>query len=342
MASVAYSQGVNPLMRAAIRAALAQDWIVRLAGRKRSSGPDQALDRQVAAVLEYQRLARLPPLETLEPAAARALVAEQLGAADLPNEAMGEILDTTVGEHRIPVRAFVPRDAGPGWIVWFHGGGGVIGSIAEAEPVTRYLAARTRCTVASVGYRLGPEHPHPAALEDARDAWEALVQRVPPGGRVAVGGDSFGGYLAAQVDRFAREAGERRPDLQILVYPILDFTLSRPSVDRLGEGYLLTRSMMQWFRAHYMGDDTDYPAASPWFWDDVSGAAPAIVVTAGYDPLVEEGDAWATRLAEAGVAVRHLQHPSLVHGFMGLAGVVRAGRAAVDQLCAEIVAAMAG
>ena len=217
----------------------------------------------------------------------------------------------------------------------------MIGSIAGSDPVTRYLAETTKCTVASVGYRLGPEDKHPAAIEDACAAWEALVARVPAGGRVAVGGDSFGGFLAAHVCQHAREMGLRCPDLQVLFYPLIDLTLSSPSIDRYAEGYLLTKAMMHYFRDHYLHPDSDKKAGSPQYFRDVVGTAPAIVATAGFDPLVDEGNAWAARLAEAGVPVRHHCYESLVHGFLSLAGVVRAARGAVDEVCAEIVESLA-
>ena len=321
---------------------MASDWIVRFASRGRSTGDDASLDRQVAAALEYQRLARLPALESMEPAAARRFAESNLDASELDPEPMAEVIDTTVSHDRIPVRIFVPPDAGPNGLVWYHGGGGVIGSIDGSERVTRYLAAHTKCTVASVGYRLGPEDKHPAAIEDANHAWEGLVDRIAPGGRAAVGGDSFGGFLAAHVDRAARQDDRRAPDLQLLVYPLLDLTLTSASIERYASGYLLTQSMMHYFRDHYLNTYDDREAASPWFWDDLRGSGPAIVVTAGFDPLVDEGDGWARRLAEAGVTVRHHRHDSLVHGFLSLAGIVRAARSALDQICVETVELLAG
>jgi acetyl esterase len=329
------------LFRTAIRAAMGSEWVVRTASRGRSQGLDASLDRQVAAALEYQRIRGLTQMTSLDPVAARAFAESNVGVAELDPAPMAEIIDitcrTTESAGRIPVRLYVPRDAGPNWIVWFHGGGGVIGSIDAADPVTRYLAAHTRCTVASVGYRLGPEDPHPAAIEDACAAWEALVARIPEGGNVAVGGDSFGGFLSVHVDRHARDAGLRTPDLQVLFYPMVDLTMSSASIDRYADGYLLTREMMQYFHGHYLEKHSDQRAGSPWFWDDVTGAAPAIVVTAGFDPLVDEGNAWADRLRAAGTDVRHHCHAGLVHGFLSLAGIVRAAQAALDEVCAEIV-----
>jgi acetyl esterase len=237
----------------------------------------------------------------------------------------------------------VPRDAGDHWLVWYHGGGGVIGSIDGSDRVTRYLAEHTKCTVASIGYRLGPEDRHPAAIEDAVAAYATLLPRVPPGGRVAVGGDSFGGFLSVHVEHEARQRRMRRPDLQALVYPLLDMTLTSPSIDRYAEGYLLTKSMMTWFRDNYLNSADERETGSPWFWDneELVSAAPAIVVTAGFDPLVDEGDAWAARLAEAGVTVRQQRHDGLIHGFLSLAGIVRTARTAVDRLCVDVVELLA-
>ena len=202
-------------MRAAVRGAMSADWFVRFAGRKRADGPDTALDRQVAAALEFARITKIPALDSMTPARARSFAEEGTSSLELDLEPMAEVIDTTVGE--APVRIFVPHDAGPDWLVYFHGGGGVIGSITGSEPVTRYLAARTRATVASVGYRLGPEHKHPAAIDDACIAWSSMVSRVPADAKIAVGGDSFGGFLAAHVERNARITGERPPDLQVLL-----------------------------------------------------------------------------------------------------------------------------
>jgi acetyl esterase len=323
------------LFRGAARGLLRSPLAWALA-RGRQRGVDRELDRQTAAVLAAQRLLRMPALETMEPPRARAYAEAGLSALEVAPVAMAEVIDSTVAGPAgpIPVRMFVPHDAGPHWIVYFHGGGGVIGSIRSAEPITRLLAAQTRCVVASVDYRLGPEHRHPAAIDDACAAWDALAARVPSG-RIAVAGDSFGGFLSAHVDHRAIGAGRRRPHLQILIYPAVDLTHASPSVDRHADGYLLTRSMIHWFRSNYLGDADPRPA-SPMFWPDLRGSARAIVVTAGYDPLVDEGDRYVELLRAAGTMVRHRRHPSLIHGFLSLAGAVTAARAAVDQLCSDI------
>ncbi len=317
------------VMRAAVKVALAPP-AVQVLARHRRDGVDRALDPQVAAILELQRMVRLPSLESMEPAEARRFAAEGFSPFDVATVPMAEVIDTHVAN--IPVRIFVPHGAGDDWIVYFHGGGGVIGSVDASEPVTRLVAAQTRCTVASVEYRLGPEHKHPAAIEDAIAAWDGLMPRVR--GHAAVAGDSFGGFLSAHVAHGTRG---RKPDLQVLTYPLVDLTLAARSIAQFAEGYLLTRSMIHWFRDHYLHPDDDQRAGSPAYFGDLRGSSPAIVVTAGYDPLVDEGDAYAAALAAAGVPVVHRRHDSLIHGFLSLAGSVGAAREALDQQCRDIV-----
>jgi acetyl esterase len=337
---------VKALIRgAAIRTLIRSERFVRFVTRARLTGVDADLDPQIAAILEFQRRAKLPTLESFEPVKARAYAEQQMGVAELPPEPMAHVTDTFVSFDRIPVRIFVPRGASNNWLVWIHGGGGVIGSVDGSEMHARYLAAHTKCTVASVGYRLGPEDKHPAGIDDACAAFQALAERVPAGGKIVVGGDSWGGFASVHVEHHARVTGGRRPDLQLLVYPAIDWTMSMPSHTRNADGYLLTKLMMHWFRAHYLDrdDDEGRKAVSPWFWDDaeVKDAAPAIVATAAYDPLVDEGDAWASRLRAAGVLVRHHRFSGLVHGFLSLAGIVRSARTAFDDLCQDVVEMLA-
>jgi acetyl esterase len=324
------------LLRGAARTALGTP-LVHLVSRSRQRGVDRDLDRQIAAVLAISRLLRLPTLDTMEPPRARTFVEAGFAPLEVSPMAMAEVTDTTVAGPRgpIPVRIYVPHGAGPHWVIYFHGGGGVIGSIRSSEPVTRLIAAQTRCIVASVEYRLGPEHRHPAAIDDAWATWQALLARVPDG-RIAVAGDSFGGFLSTHVDRRAIAAGGRRPDLQVLIYPATDLTHGTPAIDRLADGYLLTRSVIHWFRGHYLNPGDDRKAVSPLHWPDLRGAARAIVVTAGYDPLVDEGDRYAELLRAAGTEVRHRRYPALVHGFISLAGGVVAARTALDELCGDI------
>jgi acetyl esterase len=329
-------------MRVAVRGALAARPLVRaLGGRRVRAHP--ALDPQVAAVLELERIARIPAMDSMEPAAARKFAVDGLSPLDPDPEPMDRVIDVTVPgpASSIPVRIYVPPGAGRSWIVYFHGGGGVIGSIAASDPATRLIAARTRCTVASVDYRCGPEHKHPAAIDDAVAAFDAIAARVPAGGRIAVSGDSFGGYLAVRVEHATRTRGRgRRSDAQGLFYPIVDYTFSSPSLARNAEGYLLTRSLIDWFTRHYVNPGDDRRAMSPLLWADgeLRGAAPMVMSTAGFDPLVDEGDAYAERLAKLGVAVHHHRNAGLIHGFLSMSGAVHAARAAVDELCDDVAA----
>lgn len=324
------------LFRHAALTALKEPFVSVLA-RGRRGGADAGLDRQVAAVLELQRRMKLPALSSMEPVRARRFAEEGLSPLEVAYEPMARVIDALLP---VPARIFVPLDAGPHWIIYFHGGGGVIGSARSSEPVTRLIATQTRCTLASIDYRLGPEHKHPAAIEDAYAAWDAIVARAPANAKIVIAGDSFGGFLAACVDRYARRAA-RRPTAQVLFYPIVDFTMTSPGFDTHGVGYLYTKEMAQYFRTHYLRPDDDRRALSPAYWPEVDGAAPAIVVTAGFDPLCGEGDAHADRLRAAGGRVVHRRHPSLVHGFLSLAGGVRAARAAIDEACADLAQILA-
>jgi acetyl esterase len=320
----------DELLRTAALAAL-QEPVVSLLAKPRQGGADAGLDRQVAAVLELQRRMKLPPLESMEPAKARRFAESGLSPLEVDRVPMAHVIDTRLP---VPARIFVPYEASDHWIVYFHGGGGVIGSARSSERITRLIAAQTRCTVASIDYRLGPEHKHPAAIDDARVAWDAIAARAPA--KLLVAGDSFGAFLAACVDRFTRDA-TKRPTAQVLIYPITDFTMTSRGFETHGEGYLYTRSMAAYFKAHYLNDTDDRRSASPAYWPEVDRAAPAIVLTAGFDPLCPEGDAHADRLRAAGGRVIHRRYPALVHGFLSLAGGVRAARVAVDEMCADII-----
>lgn len=324
---------LRPLARVALDGPIAG-----FVGRKRQSGRDEGLDPQIAAILEVERMMKLPPLESLPPATARAHSESGLAPLELAPAPMERVIDTTIEGRSgaVAVRIFVPYGATDNWIVYLHGGGGVVGSMRAAEPFTRYLAERTKCTVASVEYRLGPEHKHPAAIEDACDAWDALAARIPARGTAIVSGDSFGGYLSVYVERHARR-GPRPVDLQVLWYPLLDMTLRSASSLRYAQGYLLTRTMEEYFRHHYLRDTDDRWEASPASWTDLAGTAPTIVATAGFNPLVDEGDQLAARLAGAGVQVRHRCYGSLIHGFVSLAGAVHAAKTAVDEVCEDLV-----
>jgi acetyl esterase len=230
----------------------------------------------------------------------------------------------------IPVRVYRPAAAPLGdprpILVWYHGGGWVIGDLDTADVTCRSLANATGAIVVSVDYRLAPEHRFPAAVDDCVAALEWVIAHGDELGgdpsRIAVGGDSAGGNLAAVVSLDARDKGIALRH-QLLVYPVTDATLSQPSVEENAKGYLLEKETMVWFVDHYLGaqGDPKDPRLSPLHADELAGVAPATVFTAEFDPLRDEGEAYAERLREADVPVELTRFDGMVHSFFAL-GVV--------------------
>ena len=248
----------------------------------------------------------------------------------------------------VPVRLYRPAGlgAGAGVLVWFHGGGWVIGDLQTSDATCRELATRAGCAVVSVDYRRAPEAPFPAAVDDcwavtSSVAADTAALGLAAGAPVAVGGDSAGGNLAAVVAQKAAAAGGVPAlDLQALVYPVTDLQLGHPSMAENAEGYLLTRDTMHWFREQYLTNEADVinPLASPLLAPDaaLAGVAPALVVTAEFDPLRDEGEAYARRLEAAGVPVKSTRYDGQVHGFFGMVGFLDDAAVAVDEVAAAV------
>ncbi|MEU1686747.1 alpha/beta hydrolase [Micromonospora sp. NPDC005707] len=300
------------------------------------------LDPQVVAWRAARAAAGAAPLYTQTLAEARAadLAAIRAGAGAV--EPVHEVRDTQVPgpDGPLPVRIHRPAGDGPlPTLVWFFGGGWTLGRVDTADGICRRLVNLAGCQTVTVGYRLAPEHRFPAAVDDCHAALRRLAGhadefRVDPD-RLAVGGDSAGGNLAAAVTLLARADGGPRLAAQVLVYPNTDQRPRRaPAGDE--DPLLFNRHSVEWYRGHYLADpgDAAHPLASPLLAEDLAGLPPALVVTAEHDPLRDEGERYAERLAEAGVPTEATRYDGMVHGFFAMPGVFDAGRRAQEQVAA--------
>jgi acetyl esterase len=295
-----------------------------------------ALDPVLKQFLESMRAGGAKATYEMELSEARALGEAMAPLAFSQADEMERVTDIVVGS--TPVRIYTPAEANDVLTLFFHGGGFVIGSIVSYDPLVRRLAARTKSTVASVGYRLAPEHPFPAAVEDAiavlhwgsQSAAQVVGSASP---RLAVAGDSAGGNLAAVV---ALEARNQGIDLvgQLLAYPSTDINTETPSMHQFAAGYFLEREEVIWFGEQYYQDEA--AALADWrarpVLADPTGVAPAIVAVAGYDPIRDFGLQYAQHLERSGVPTRTYDYETLVHGFLSLGDIVPAVREATSSL----------
>jgi acetyl esterase len=322
--------------------------------QRRLFGPPPRLDGQtlapdIHALISLAGRARSDSLdERVDPAEARVQRrAEAAIVAERPTIPMARVEQVTFpgpgGE--LAARLYVPASDSPEpppLLVYFHGGGWVIGDLETHDSPCRFLAANAGVQVLAVDYRLAPEHPFPAAAEDAFAAFRWVSENAARFGtesdRIAVGGDSAGGNLAAVAALTAREEGGSAPAMQLLIYPVTDTGRELPSRRSLGEGFLLTRRDMAYYEDRYLppGTDRSDPRVAVLQAEDLSGLPPAYVVVAGFDPLRDEGVAYAERLREAGVTVALREHTGLVHTFINLTAICPSARAAMLEACGAL------
>jgi acetyl esterase len=302
------------------------------------------LHPQARALLVQVEEAGLPRLNELSPVEARAQVAamtELVGPGPDVARVENFALPTRAGE--IEARRYSPHDPAA-TIVWVHGGGWVICDLESHDAMCRRLALESGCQVVAFDYRRAPEHPFPAPLEDSWDALQWVAENC--GGRpLIIGGDSAGGNMAAVLALRARDRGGPPLVLQVLVYPVTDHAMDTNSYAQHGSGdeTFLTTDEMKWFWELYIVDPAarGNPEASPLRARDLSGLPPAIVLTAGYDPLRDEGIAYAERLRAAGVPVTHHHYDDMIHAFFSLVNLLERGDEAVARVGADIRTALA-
>jgi acetyl esterase len=308
------------------------------------------IDAQAQKLLDMMAEAGGPPLSEMSPQEARqlpAILAELTGAG--PDLASVRDVEIPGPAGAIPARVYEPVADPPGTVVYFHGGGWVIGGLDTWDAAVRNLAKESGARVVSVDYRLAPEHRWPAAVEDAVLAvdWASghgAEQLGYEPRRVAIGGDSAGGNLAAIVAQRARAAGG--PDIvqQVLIYPVTDADVDNASYTDPSNALMLTREAMIWFWDHYAPDPASRrnPDASPLQADDLAGLPPAVVLTAEHDVLRDEGEAYAERLRAAGVPVVHRRFPGQMHGFFTMVNVLPGAADALEYVASELAKQRAG
>lgn len=309
------------------------------------------LHPQMKAILDQAAASGAKPFHTMTPGEARQAINALLEAfkGTPAPVAKSERREIAGPAGRIPVQIYTPEGKGPfPVLVYFHGGGWTIGEVASWDPFCRSLCNASGCVLMAVEYRLAPEHKFPAGPEDCYAAADwAAKNAASIGGdpkRIAVGGDSAGGNLAAVVSLMARDRGGPNLAFQLLIYPATDAALDTPSQEQFKEdGYILSRQDMVWFWGHYLRneDDKSNPYACPAEASDLDGLPPALVVTAGFDPLRDEGENFAARLQDAGVKCECVRYEGVTHGFVLFGTVLDEGRKAIADIGSALRAALA-
>lgn len=307
------------------------------------------LDPQAQKVVDALAALNLKPFRDSSPAEARESMRSRTAALG-PFEEVPAVAD-----HRVPVtggeitvRVYKPAGMGPHPVlVFYHGGGWVIGDLYTHDGICRSIVNAAGCAVASVDYRLAPEFKYPVPVEDSYAGLLWVVANATRLGldsaRIAVGGDSAGGNLAAVMALLARDRRGPRLLLQILVYPVTDYDFGTASYRENGTGFVLTTDDMRWFWRHYLSREEQgrEMTASPIRAKSLADLPPALVITAGCDPLRDEGDAYAARLRDSGVPVTVTQYPGMFHGFMRMTRILDQARAGLDEVATALRKALA-
>ncbi len=305
----------------------------------------KTLDTETQLMLRLQRVVREPAVESL-PIPQGRLALNRQSVLVGGSQPIGRVREDVVAG--MPARLYEPTgatDSGP-LLVFFHGGGWIYGDLESHDAPCRFLAERSGVRILALDYRLAPEAGFPAAYDDCVNAYAEILKRydewhVDPD-RIGVGGDSAGGNLATVVAIEAARQGWPCA-FQLLVYPLTDMTGAARSRQTFANGFYLTERFIELATDSYIPDPEQWtdPRISPLAADLPAGLAPAHVVTAGFDPLQDEGEAYAERLRAAGVEVRHVRYPRLIHGFLNMVGVGRNARAAVDEIATALRAGLA-
>jgi acetyl esterase len=301
--------------------------------------------RTLLDLMEEATRAGRPKLETLPHAIGRQAVDKMSEDSEADPPEVAETIDGAFDGPggQIKYRRYRPLGIEAGslpTLIYYHGGGFVIGTIETHDSTCRRLANRSRCQVISIDYRLSPEHPFPAPIDDGIAAFRHVRDHAAAFGadaaRLAVGGDSAGGAVAAVVCQAMRDAKEPGPAFQMLIYPATDSSQESGSRKSFAEGYFLTKGLMDWFWKAYVPAGTDLAdlRLSPLLAKDFTGLPPAFVLTAGYDPLRDEGRAYADRLIDAGVKTTYVNYPGTIHGFFSLTRFLKQGLKANDEAAA--------
>ena len=310
------------------------------------------LDPQARALIDLMVERQVPPTHTLSVDEARRVYRDRRSFTQPEPPPVGEVRDLQAEgpQGAIPLRLYRPAGAGAGALpvlVYFHGGGWVIGDLETHGVVCRTLCAGSGCAVVAVDYRMGPEHRFPAAVDDTHAAVRWVRAQGAAlgldGSRLAIGGDSAGGNLAAVTAIAMRQAGEAPARLQLLIYPATDMRAVAPSHTTNGQGYVLTSDTIAWFRGHYIADAAQWAdwRASPLLADDLSHLPPALVLTAGFDPLRDEGRQYADALSAAGVATQYVCFERQIHGFITTGRVIDEAHTALALCGAALRRALA-